>query len=348
MSGRSKRIAWQWLRVAVSVGLIALLLWRITPARLAGLAAGLDPLWIAAGVFVFFASSFLGALQWHILLGAGGAPLPFGRAFALYFSGLFFNNLLPTSIGGDVYKIYDVSRSGHDPHRVFAVTLLDRVFGVTGLCLLALAATLVLLARGVRGGLPIYGVVFIACMAPVVALALSRRISSRLRRFLVRIGPWGLGRRIELVLGHLGAIRSLKALLGRIVLLTLAVQFLRIATHVVVSRGLGIELGADGLTHFFVLIPLLGLLMMLPVSLNGLGVREGAGVLLFTRIGMLEAEAFLMTFTTYVVMVAVSLVGGMIFLRRQLIRRPFFDSVTSGSHKTDGGASRRANEERMQ
>ena len=70
--------------------------------------------------------------------------------------------------------------------------------------------------------------------------------------------------------------------------------------------------------HFFVFVPLLGLIMMLPISINGLGLREGAGVLLFTRIGLSEEEAFLMEFLTYVVMVGVSLIGGIVFLRRQI------------------------------
>ncbi|MDD3642232.1 MAG: lysylphosphatidylglycerol synthase transmembrane domain-containing protein [Candidatus Krumholzibacteria bacterium] len=317
MSGR-RPVLWQALRVLVSAGLIAVILLRVSPARLAGQIRALDPAWLAGAVAVFLASSLLGSIQWHILLGAGGVPLPARRTVALYFTGLFFNNLLPTNIGGDVFKIYDVSRSGHDPHRVFAVTLLDRLFGITGLCLLAIIATAALLVLGHRGPLPLYLLIFAGCVAPVAILAASRTLSSRLRIVLGRIGLWGIGRRVELVLGHMGALRGLGSLLGRITLLTLTVQLLRIATHVAVARALGIVPGPTDLLYFYVFVPLLGLIMMLPISLNGLGVREGAGVLLFASIGLLEEQAFLMEFITYVVMVAVSLVGGVLFLRRQL------------------------------
>jgi hypothetical protein len=319
MSG-GRRVVWQAARILVSAGLIAILLLKISPARIAGEIRQLDPAWLAAAVLVFLASSLLGSIQWHLLLRAGGVPMSLRRTMALYFTGLFFNNLLPTNIGGDVYKIYDVSRSGHDPHRVFAVTLLDRIFGITGLCLLAIGATAALLALGHRGPLPLYLLIFAGCLAPVALLAANRRLSSGLRRTLGRIGLWGIGRRIELVLGHLGALRGLGVLLGRITLLTLSIQFLRIATHVAVARSLGIAPGPTDLLYFYVFVPLLGLIMTLPISLNGLGVREGAGVLLFTRIGLLEAQAFLMEFITYVVMVVVSLVGGALFLRRQLRR----------------------------
>jgi hypothetical protein len=58
--------------------------------------------------------------------------------------------------------------------------------------------------------------------------------------------------------------------------------------------------------------------MSLPISINGLGLREGAGILLFTRIGLSEEEAFLMEFITYIVMVGISLTGGILFLKRQI------------------------------
>ena len=61
--------------------------------------------------------------------------------------------------------------------------------------------------------------------------------------------------------------------------------------------------------------------MILPISINGLGVREGMGVVLFTQIGLLEEQALLVEFITYAIMVVVSLVGGFFFVRRNLTRK---------------------------
>lgn len=314
----SRRSLWQALRIVVSTGLIALLLYRMSPGRLAVSISGLDPALLAVAVGIFLLSSLLGAAQWHILLRAGGVPLGFSISFRLYFTGLFFNNLLPTNVGGDAVKIYDVTRAGHDSHRVFAITLLDRIFGITGLCLLAIAASVVLITRGGSENLPFYMLIFAACLIPVFLLTLNRRISRAVRRAFSRISLWRLGERFELVFGHLGSLRRVRRLLARVILLSLLIQALRITTHVAVASALGLSPGATGLLHFFVFVPLLGLVMTLPISINGLGIREGAGVLLFTRIGMSEEQAFLMEFITYVVMVGVSLLGGLIFLRRQM------------------------------
>ncbi len=313
-----KRAGFQLLKITVSAGLIAILLYRISPGRLLEHLENIDPLWMAVAVAIFLASSLLGALQWHLLLSAGGVKMPVARTFSLYFTGLFFNNLLPTNVGGDAYKIYDVVKTGYDPHKVFAITLLDRVIGITGLCLLALAASLGLLLTGGTADLGLYALVFAGCILPVLALTLSKRISTPVRKTLSRIKLWGIGERLELVFSHLGSFRSFPSLLGKVIALTLTIQILRITTHLAVAVALGIHPGLRDMLHFFVFVPLLGLIMMLPISINGLGLREGAGILLFARIGFSEEEAFLMEFLTYVVMVGVSLIGGVLFLKRQI------------------------------
>ncbi|MCK4549360.1 MAG: flippase-like domain-containing protein [Candidatus Krumholzibacteria bacterium] len=313
-----KRAGLQLLKITVSVGLIAILLYRISPGRLLEYLGNIDPVWMAVAVAIFLVSSLLGALQWHLLLSAGGVKMPVRRTFSLYFTGLFFNNLLPSNVGGDAYKIYDVVRTGYDPHKVFAITLLDRVIGITGLCLLALAASLTLFFTGGTADMGLYALVFAGCVVPILALTLSRKISTPLRRTLSRIRLWGIGERLELVFSHLGSFRSFPKLLGKVIALTLTIQILRISTHLAVAIALGIRPEVRDMLHFFVFVPLLGLIMMLPISINGLGLREGAGILLFTRIGLLEEEAFLMEFLTYVVMVGVSLIGGVLFLKRQI------------------------------
>lgn len=313
-----KRAGWQLLKITVSAGLIAILLYRISPGRLLEYLENMAPAWIAVAVAIFLVSSLLGALQWHLLLSAGGVRMPIARTVGLYFTGLFFNNLLPTNVGGDAYKIFDVVRTGHDPHKVFAITLLDRVIGITGLCMLALAASLVLFFSGGSADLGLYALVFAGCIVPVLALTLSRKISTPVRKALSRIRLWGIGERLEQVFSHLGSFRSFPSLLGKVIALTLTIQILRILTHLAVAMALGIRPEARDILHFFVFVPLLGLIMILPISINGLGLREGAGILLFARIGFQEEEAFLMEFITYVVMVGISLIGGVLFLKRQI------------------------------
>jgi uncharacterized protein (TIRG00374 family) len=317
----NKRVLLQILKVAVSLGLIVLLLSRISPGRLMAVIEETRPLNLVLAIFVFFLSGLLGSFQWHLLLRAGGIALPFPKTFKLYFVGLFFNNFLPANVGGDVVKIYDVSRIGNDPHQVFAITLLDRVIGITGLCLLAIAASVILHGRGDIPSLKLYILIFAGCIAPVIALALNRRLSGAVKRMFGMITWWGLGGRFRAVFEHLGSFRRLRFLLLKLTLLAVSVQFMRVATHLAVGSALGIPLSLERGLGFFVFVPLLGLLMVLPISINGLGVREGMGVILFTQIGLLEEQALLVEFITYVVMVVVSLLGGLFFLQRHLMQK---------------------------
>ena len=324
---RNRRVLLQIVKIAVSIGLILFLLSRISPARLMAVIGETRPHHLVPALLVFFLSGLLGSLQWHILLKAGGIALPFSRTFRLYFIGLFFNNFLPANVGGDVVKIYDVSKIGNDPHQVFAITLLDRIIGITGLCMLAIAASLLLQGGSDIPNLGLYILIFAGCIAPVIAMTLDSRLSGAVKRLFGMIGWWGLGDRFRAVFDHLGSFRRLRLLLLKLTLLAIAVQFMRVATHLAVGRALGISITPETALGFFVFVPLLGLLMILPISINGLGVREGMGIILFTQIGLLEEQALLVEFITYVIMVLVSLIGGLFFLRRHLTG----DAVERGS-----------------
>jgi hypothetical protein len=317
---RGKRILIQVVKVAVSVGLIVFLFYKLSPANLLSNLARVSPLQLVLATIIFFASVIMGAYQWHLLLKAGGIALPFTKTFKVYFVGIFFNNFLPAGVGGDVMKIYDVTRVGNDPYQVFAVTMLDRVIGIAGLCVLALIASFIVLAGPGLHNLRIYIVIFAGCVAPVVALIMNRRLSRAVRSLFGRITLWGLGGRFETIFRHLGEYRRLRTFLARLTVLAMGVQFLRVVTHILVAQALGINVTPLGFLQFYVFVPLLSLIMILPISINGLGVREGAGILLFTQIGFSKEQALLMELITYAIMVVVSLLGGFYFFQRHFER----------------------------
>ncbi|MBD3179709.1 MAG: flippase-like domain-containing protein [Candidatus Latescibacteria bacterium] len=310
----------QLFKVTVSVGLIVFLVWKISPSRIAANLKEVNPLFIAAAAGVFTVSSVLGALQWFILLRESGMKITFPAAVRFYFIGLFFNNFLPANVGGDAFKIFDVSRKGYDPHRVFAITLLDRIFGILGLCTVALAASLILLPGGMIGNIYLYILLFGGIIASGVVMMFSRPVSRLVRRVFSGIKLMNIGSRATIIFNQLGELRNIRPVMLRVTCLALLVQSLRICTHIMVGGALGLDLSGQVPLYFFLFVPLLGLLMILPISINGLGVREGAGVLLFAGVSISGDQALLIEFLTYVIMVMVSLAGGALFLRRQLTR----------------------------
>lgn len=305
------------LKIVVSTALMAYLINKISVGEFVRLVSAIDPVVFAAGAGCFIVSNLLGAYQWHQLLGASGVSLTFKQTFRFYFVGLFFNNFLPANIGGDAVKVYDVTRVGVSVYQVIAVTLLDRLLGIFSLCLLAVVATVYLARTNVGGPYVIYLVVFVACMIPALGFYFFKPLGSLLRRLVGLIRPLSLDTRIASILDHLGEFKGRKPLVARLVGLSLVIQTLRVFTHVLIGLSLGITLDFTVLCQFFVFVPLLSLAMIPPITINGLGIREGLGILLFANAGLGETDAFTMEFLTYVVSVVVSLAGFLFFVSRR-------------------------------
>jgi uncharacterized protein (TIRG00374 family) len=307
----------RWLvKITVSAALMVFLLRKISFAELAGLLRAMDRQLLASAVAVFFVSNVAGWLQWHVLLRASGVDLPRGRTFRFYFVGLFFNNFLPANIGGDAVKVYDVTKQGESPYQVIAVTLLDRVLGVFSLCVLAVVADLFLI-RQAAAHHALYLAVFVACMVPALGFYFFRPLGNALRRFVIKLRPLSLDRRASSVLDHLSPFKGRRKLVAELVVFSLFIQALRVITHVLVGMSLGVSVDATVLCQFFVYIPLLSLAMIPPVTINGLGVREGLGILLFAEAGIGKTDAFALEFLTYIISVLVSLIGLGFFLARR-------------------------------
>ena len=117
----------------------------------------------------------------------------------------------------------------------------------------------------------------------------------------------------ESVLTALFLYRDQRGALLRALAIALPVQTLRIGVHYLAARSIGVDAPA---IYFFLFIPLIAVFIALPISINGLGVRESLGVYLYARIGIPQELAFSISFLAYLIGVVVSLVGGGIFLLR--------------------------------
>jgi uncharacterized protein (TIRG00374 family) len=319
------------VRIGVSSALMIFLVTKISLAELGSLLATLNRPPLAAGVGSIFMSNLIGSYQWHQLLKSSGIVLSFRKTFQVYFVGVFFNNFLLGNVGGDAVKIYDVTRIGTSVYQVIAVTLLDRILGIFGLCLLATVATLYLMGAGAGEYHLLYLAIFIGCMSPAIGFYLFKPFSNWLRRVVKFIHPLSLDERISSVLDYLGEFKGRKTLILKCMGLSLIIQGLRVVAHIFVAASLGVGLSAVTTGYFFIFIPILGLVITLPISIMGIGVREYLGIILFHAAGINQTDAFTMLFLTYVGQVVVSLLGLVFFLMRRGGR-----TETGNSREADG------------
>lgn len=304
------------LRLAISVALLA---WLASQLR-GGLdqVRAVDPVRLIPAALVFAASTVLGAWQWILILRRAGVEVSASRLHGLYWMGLFFNNFLPSSVGGDLVKVADLAVSTGRVARPVAGTVLDRMLGLSALVFLALLAGAAL-GQAAPAGLPWWAL--LALIVPVVALSLGI-LSGRLGRALVhlrgRFQPGHEGGRLHRLLEELQAYRSDPGFVLRLAALALVVQALRVTTHVMVADALDLPLDAQRILQLFVLVPVLGVAIVLPLSFNGLGIREFVATRLMPQIGIGPESALALQLITYLVQLAVSLIGGVVFMVRML------------------------------
>jgi len=144
------------------------------------------------------------------------------------------------------------------------------------------------------------------------------RLLPAIERALSKVGLARLGPHLDELALRLEAYRGARALLARMLVVAAVTQLMRIGVHALVARALGLQIS---LQYFLLFVPLLAVIVSLPISLNGIGVREGAGVVLFGLVGVGRTQAFSLQFATYLVALTVSLLGGLAFVIRVASRR---------------------------
>lgn len=307
------------IKLVVSGGLLWLVLSRHPVAEIRAALGSPSWAWLATSVAVFAVSAWGGALQWSWLLRAAGLQTPVGEIRRLYFIGLFFNNFLPANIGGDAYKIVDLGRREGCPGRVFCVTLLDRLLGLSGLTAFALLAAAAALILGVE--LPRLALILVGVLLGlflVTAVLVSRRLGMRVPAMLRWLRLPTLARHVDTMVAEFAVFRRRPGWLARVFLFGVGVQSLRVLVHVLAALALGLGLDGTQTLQLLVLIPLLALLLTLPVTVNGIGLREkGAESFVAQHASLSVSGSVAMELVAFLVVVLVSLAGGVLWWRRR-------------------------------
>jgi len=301
------------LKILLSVLLFVYVIAKVSPRNVWTTMRSADPglLTLAAGLFLV--SSLIGSWLWARLLRAQGVVIPYPRAASYYFVGLFFNNFLPSNIGGDIARISDASKHAAHVSPVFSATLMERLIGVVSIGFLAVAASVAEFHR-----LHLYAVfgatlaVFLLSVA-FFASIFHRGILQAFERPFRALGAQRLERGIARLMDDLHGFRNQGGALTQAFVASTLVQISRIYVHYLVGIALGVRIS---LSYYFLFVPVLAALISLPISLNGIGVREGAAVVLFQTAGLSREQSFSIPFLTYVISVLISLLGGLIFISR--------------------------------
>jgi uncharacterized protein (TIRG00374 family) len=301
------------LKILLSVALFAYVIAKVSPRNVWTTMSAADPGLITLAGAVFLLSGLIGSWLWGRLLRAQGVPIPYTKAASYYFVGLFFNNFLPSNVGGDIARISDAAKHASHVSPVFSATLMERLIGVVAIGFLAVVASIA--AFNHLHLYAIYGMILALFLVSVAFFAsiFNRGLLEAFEWPFRVIGARKVERAIARLMDDMHGFRNQGGALAAAFVASMLVQISRIYVHYLVGLALGVRLS---LAYYFLFVPVLAALVSLPISLNGIGVREGAAVVLFQLVGLTREEAFSIPFLTYVIAVLISLLGGLIFISR--------------------------------
>jgi uncharacterized protein (TIRG00374 family) len=288
----------------------AYIFWKIDVSQTVHVLVHANFAYFAASVAIIVLSVWPMAWRWQRLLAAKGIHDRLGWLVRAYFVAYTGGQVLPTAVGGDAVRIYETSRR-HPGNggTVAASVLLERALG--GAATLTLAAVGFALAIGrydVGAYLWVEGAFVVATVVLAVML-FSRRLRPLLARTVPLLRFLRVERPVRAVYEGIHAYRAHPRLLTGVFTLTLAVQAVRVLAIWLAGKAVGVELSPR---PYYVMGPLLFLVLLVPFTINGIAVRESFFVSFLGNLGVDADKAFATGFRFFVVTLALSLPGALL------------------------------------
>lgn len=292
----------RWVLAAQIAVTLALAIWIVTAldARAWAALRRVDPWELAGSILLFASAQIFCGLRLAVLL--RDTPIPSSEAVVTTWIGYFFSNFLPSTIGGDVVRLGRLTMAGLNPAAALGVLPLDRAINLGATATIFALSTTPALTKTVSLASPSWTRLAIAaaavlCLGAIAGLALWR--SARLRTAAMAVlNPT---RRLMRHPVRLVAVIALSVL-------SLGVAIL---AQWFVALAIGISIGLAGLAA---IICLVALIVLVPISLNGLGLQEGAFVFFLTQTGVPLELSLVYGLLTRVLIVAAGAIGGLVLV----------------------------------
>ncbi len=229
-------------------------------------------IWIFPAFFLHFIGMGLMSIRWKVLLSAQGVNAGYGKLYSINLMAAFFNNFLPSTIGGDMVKALESKRIVGDHTRSIMVIIIERLTGLFALAFIALTAFLIkgIKADSGEGTNPIIFAVLIVLVIFLIVLFSHPKISGYIVRAFRRFLPEKIAEMLGKSISALTVYYEYPRHLFTAVLISIVFQFNMVVYYYFISRSLGMS---PGFIDFMSKAPMLIFLLMTIPSVNGIGVR---------------------------------------------------------------------------
>jgi glycosyltransferase 2 family protein len=299
------------LRLAFTLLLLGFLGYRMDLGEFFKVLISAQPALILLATMMQASSVLLSVARWRVILRNFSMMVEFSPLTKITFIGNFFNLFLPSAIGGDFFRAYYLSkRNNRGMSTTLTTTVLERS---AGLCALLAIGTFFAATRRIeiQGFYLLYlflGLVLLYVLANVALF--HSWMHDKITRFFQRWNLKDVENKLELVYDGLMKLRKNRQAIVVSLFISLVIQFVSVVIMWVAARSIGIE---ASFFIFLVFIPIVNLTIMIPLTINGFGLRESAYALLFTQIGVAQETAVALSLLNFLIVTLASLPGAVIY-----------------------------------
>jgi uncharacterized protein (TIRG00374 family) len=319
------------VKIVVSATLLYLLLTRVDLARLGEALRTASPVWLGASLACYFVMILISSWRWDLLLKAQHVVKPFRELLHSFLVATFFNNFLPSNIGGDVIRIRDTARAAGSKTLATTVVLVDRGIGLLGLVFVAAVGVTLTAQRsasiGPVGPGLLWLILAVALAAATPAIVMPERVITLLHP-LRRLHQEWVEDRLEQLTRALAKFRDAPGALVSTFGGAILVQAVLVGFYAAIAHALHADVP---LAHLAIVVPISFVVQMLPVSVNGLGVREGTFVLYFKALGEPVEIGLALSFIGAVLIMLFSVSGAIVYVTR---KRPATEPLIASQPRT--------------
>ncbi|MCA9734710.1 MAG: flippase-like domain-containing protein [Deferribacteres bacterium] len=306
-----KQISGFFFKGLISIGLIsALLYWKVDLKELGQAFQQVDYLLYIVSTLLFFIQQGVIAWCWQIVLRAQDNQIPFKRILQVHWIGAFFGTFMPTSIGMDIVRAFSLKKYLRNGVHAMSSMFVTRVVGFVINFAIALVVAIPVAQQ--TGNVRLFWTVLVMTVAFCggIWLMLHPRLLKLFAPLFQRFKLDRIYQKLVEFQEGTKELRHAKSAMIKLLLLSLFFQIFGIIIIYLVGLSLGLDIAFQ---HYFIIIPLITTITILPLSVAGIGVREGAFVFFLVPLGATESQAFSLSLLVFAQWVGMALTGGIVY-----------------------------------
>ncbi|MCK5283461.1 MAG: flippase-like domain-containing protein [Nanoarchaeota archaeon] len=298
------------LRVMISIALIIFILLKVDLYRMLTGLKSVNPVFILLAFSTMVISLFVRSFLWKTSLSVQKIKVPFRFLIYLNIISSFFNHFLPTSMGGDIVKAYKLSKYSKKNVKSITTVIVNRMSGFFALITLSVLGVILgfELIKETKIAIIVFTLLFISIAC--ILFIFNRRLVNKfgfIKRIISSFDKKGI---VKQFYESFYIYKSNKKKALFIYAIALLSQTIVMFYYLFIISSLSLNVP---FLYLMIVVPIISILEMLPISLNGLGVREGAALFFFTKIGIDPASAVLIGIIIYMLRVFVGIIGGLVY-----------------------------------